>query len=609
MTAEDAQSASAYQDAERFLKTQVDVLRSRRMAERVIAELRLVDNDNFINAMRVKLPDAEEGTLVVRRREAALKALGDNLVVFLPADSRVVSISFTSPDPKIAARIANTYSGNFMRYNVERRFDSSSYARDFLGGQLRESEVRLQRAERDANAYARSIGLIRTPNQNSRDKSDESQTITTASLIQLNTALIDARARRIEAQSKWNSIANAPDNAISDVVGNKAIQDLYAQRALADAQLQSMLSTRQEDYPGVAPLREQVRAVDRQIASLASGIRLSIRNDYRSAARQEAALSSQVAGLKSETLTEQDRSVRYNILAREVDTSRELYNNLLQRFREVSAEAGITNNNVLLIDSASVPVRPSSPRPLLNLALAILAGLGISGIFIFLREQLDDRVRNPAELESKLGLKLMGLTPKVGENENPLELIDKPFESLTESFYALRANLQFSAPGGTPSLLFITSAQPAEGKSTTSYGIARSIAQSGKRTILIDCDLRRPSVHKVVEMENEVGDFGADWTSRYCGGSPGHNLENMDVMTSGPLPPSPKELLASPEFMEMCANLTARYDHVIIDGPPVLGLADAPIYRRGLAFTRSSSSRQVWRIAALQRRAAPVACA
>lgn len=575
LDSQDASPNAAYQDADRFLRTIVDVLRSERMAERVAEELNLFEGDAFFEIMQVDPPEDEGPQQELARRELILDTINDNLSINLPTDSRVVTVSFTSPDRAFSARFANTFVTNFLRYNIERRLDRTVYARDFLSQQLEDARQRLERAEREANDYARSTGLVRLP---ATVPGGDDTTITTINLATYNQALNDARTARVAAQTRWNQVSQVSPFAIVEVVNNKALQDLISARAVVNAQVEAELVNKQRTHPTVVPLLRQQEEYDSQIATLASGIRNSIRNEYRIAQERENDLQGRVSALTTATQGERDTSVQLNTLNREVDTSRQLYDALLQRYQEMSAEANITSNNVQQIDVAEPPIEPSSPRVLLNVALGLLAGIALSALYVFLREQMDDRIHSPDELQSKLGLKLLGVTPLLPKGESPVEKLQDPKTALSESLYSVRTALQFATPEGRPKRLMVTSAQASEGKSSMSYGIARTFAESGKSVLLIDCDMRKPTVHRNLDISNRHGliellggDKSYDEVIQATG------IENFSAIPLGQIPANPTDILASRQFSEALDVLNERFDLLMVDAPPVLGLADAVI--------------------------------
>lgn len=580
LASQEAATGGEWQDAERMLKTHVDVLRSRRMAQRVAGELGLFDDaDGFFARMDVT-PTTLAAKPGAAQRELVLRTMAENLDIVLPDESRVVTIAFNSPDADFAARVANIYAASYQRYNVDRRLGATGYARDFLSRQIEEARARLEKAERDANDYARAVGLVRTaPGAAGLPE----PSITAVDLGNDNNALAAARDARIAAQSKWALVSGAPDMAIGDAISNQAMQHLIASRAEVEAELQAQLADKKATHPAILPLRGRLAEYDAQIAQLAGGIRRSVRDAYMMASRREAELQARVNALKGRTQTERDDEVELNTLMREVDTSRQLYDGLLQRYREMSAEANITTNNVQQIDEAIAPVRPSSPRPLLNLALAAIVGLMVSAVIVFLREQADDRLNTPGAIEDKLGLKLLGVTPALPKGADPVAAVLDPDaaagQPLAEAFTSLRTALMFAGPGGLPPRLLVSSTEAGEGKSSTALGIARSAADGGRRVLLIDCDLRRPSLHEMLDLPAAPGltDALAELATGASRPAIFTCTPRLDVLPAGTRPNVATDVLGSPRLVDLLDHLGREYDLLVLDGPPVLGLADVPI--------------------------------
>ena len=306
-------------------------------------------------------------------------------------------------------------------------------------------------------------------------------------------------------------------------------------------------------------------------------VRESIRAEYTGALSAEQALRQQVRTLQGATLAEQDLSVRYNTLAREADTNRSLYEGLLQRYRELNAAAGISASNIAIIDQADPPLSPSSPNLIYNLIIGCVLGLGMAGGLVFLRDQMDDRIRVPEDVEAKVGVPLLGVIP-LETDVGPVSALDDPRSPVTEAYNSLRGSLFYSTPDGLPGVLLVTSAQASEGKTTSSLAVARSMALAGKRTLLIDADLRRPSVHRLTGTDNTRG-----LTTLLTSREPASGVillsahANLSLMVSGPVPPSPTELLSSARMAAILEEVSRSFDIVIIDSAPVLGLADSPI--------------------------------
>lgn len=582
LNTEDSEPTASTLDAERFLQTQLDIIRSRALATRVAESLNLFANDSFLIAMQVEPSDVLIGALDAResKRERVLQVIENNLAVELPRESRIATISFTSPDPVLARRIANSYAENYITSNLKRRFDTSAYTRAFLDEQLVQTKQKLEESEREMIAYARGAQLIdASAGAGGSGDSSGPRSLTTSSLVQLNTSYSEARAARVAAQQRWQQASATPLLSLPEVLTNPAIQDLNRKRAELSAEYQQNLQRRKEEFPEMRQAKAQIVELDQEIARLASSIRNSIRDQYQTAVKQEQALSTNVDQLKMATLNEQDRSIRYNILKREVDTNRTLYDGLLQRFKEVSAAAGITTNNISVIDVADTPIKPVSPRMGLNLMIAGLGGIGLALLLAFAREKFDDSIRVPDDVNRKLGLSFLGSIPMLASNDTPMEALSDQRSAFSEAYFALRTMLELSSPTGLPRSILLTSSRQAEGKSTTSFAVARNFAQIGRRVLLIDGDLRKPSLHRTLNVSNAEGGFAnllaqqkkPEEVVRPSG------YDNLDFIPCGPLPPSPAELLAGPALSQVLADLTQRYDLVVIDGPPVMGFADSPL--------------------------------
>jgi len=576
----DDQSAelSKATDVERFLNTQVDIMRSRGLAERVARRLQLIGGERFYAAMEVAAPDQSMNE--AERREQAIKLLQDNLTVTLPRNSRIATVSFSSADPDLAAKIANAFAEEFIQANLQRRFDSSAYARNFISEQLEEARVRLESSEREVNAYARNAGLIRTRDTSSGDEKgagdSAANSVTTSSLMQINAAANTAKADRIAAEGRWRAIQAAPLLASQPVLANPTVQNLMTSKAELEAELKKNRERYLDDHPSIQQGEAQLATVSQQLNAVANNVRNSIRADYNAAVAAEQRLSSQVTELQGATLAEQDRAVRYNTLAREADTNRSLYDGLLQRFRELNAASGIATSNLAIIDRADRPLEPSSPNLIVNLALALIAGIGVAALVVFVRDQMDDLVRIPEDVEEKIQLPLLGIVPNVEGDDPAVELAD-PKSAISEAYGSLRGALLYSTRAGLPKILVVTSAQPTEGKSTSAFAVASGFARMGRKVLLIDADMRRPSVHHRIGNDNRRG-----LSSLLVSDDPAGSaivkaaLPNLDLLPSGPIPPSPTELLTSPRMAGLLDEFAGQYDLVMVDSPPVLGLADAP---------------------------------
>lgn len=573
------QVANSGWDTDRFLQTQVDVLKSRALAERVMKRLRLEGNTSFYAQMETALPTAEAPPAAVREMTMAL--LRGNMEVKLPRNSRIAIITFESTSARLSAEVANAFAEEFIQASLQQRYDSSAYARTFVSGQLQDAKLRLEESEQNLNVYARKAGLIRPRDMSVNSKGEPvgsgASSVTSASLMQLNTAAAEARANRIAAEARLQALNSKPLLTDRETLQNSAVQTLFTQRAEVEARLQDELTRRLDGHPAVQQLRARLKVVNSQLNQAAQNMRDAARADFEAASATESQLQAQVDALKSATLAEQDRAVQYNLLALEAETNRALYDGLLQRYKELNAAAGISTSNIAIIDRADPPAGPSSPNLFKNLAFALLGGLGLAALASFLRSQFDDIVRVPEDVESKLDLPLLGVVPFARGTTLTEELGD-PKSAICESYNSLRSALLYSTSQGLPKTLLVSSSQPAEGKTTTSCELARGLARMGRRVLLVDVDLRRPALHRQFDLENTIGlsslltrQDRLDQVIRSSG------QDNLEVITSGPIPPSPTELIASVQMEQLVEEMTERYDVVIFDSPPILGLADAPL--------------------------------
>lgn len=578
---EDVSPSESLVQGEEFFQTQYGLLRSRSLAERVIESQGLARSDQALEALGVEL-SAFNGTaseLAGRRRRAAIAALQDNLRVAPVRGSRLVTVGYDNPDPAVAARIANAFAENFIQANLDRKFESSAYARQFLEERIAQTKSRLEDAERQLVAYAANQQIINiSESGDSGSDTGTSQSLTSNNLVSINNALAKAREERLAAEQRWRSASGSALMTLPEVIQNPSIQRLTEQRALLDAEYQQKLGLFQPDYPEMVRLRSQIEEADEQIETIAGNIRTSIRNQYQVALNQENSLRAEVGRLTGDVLDLRDRSIQYNILQRELDTTRTLYEGLLQRYKEVGVTGGVTANNISIVDLATPPTKPSEPNLLLNVLLASLLGLGFGVVLALVLEALDETVATPDDAENKLGVPVLGVVPLLDKGQTAAEALANIRSPFSEAYYSLRTALQFSTPDGAPGSLLISSARPAEGKSTTAYAIALNLARVGKRVLLVDGDLRNPSMHRMVGVENERGMSnllsGAGDLMALAQRTP---QDNLLFIPCGPLPPNPAELWGGERMGEFLRETREHFDHVVIDGPPVLGFADSPL--------------------------------
>lgn len=567
-----------------FLTTQYELLKSRALAERVANELqidartaeRLRSNtwwQRATAALRAEGDDdgngeGDDASDELATLGAATGIVRSGLTVEPVRNSRLVRVHYDSTLPAFSARVVNAVADGFISSAIERKFDASSYATRYLEEQLALMKGRLEESERSLVEFATRENIV--------SASDSGQSLEEQNLGALNASLAAAQNERIAAQAAWSQVSGG-GSLPAGAIANSILNTLNQQRAQLNAQYQQQLQTYKPEYPAMVALQGQIDEVERQIEQERASVRAAIRAEYDAAQSRENMLVEQLAALRTSALDVDNRSIDYNILRREVDTNRQLYDGLLQRYKEIGVAGGVGSNNISIVDRGMVPSGRFKPNLPLNLAIGLMLGLMLGVLVAFVLEFLDDTIKSPEDIEQHLRLAVLGVIPHLRKQTVQAALAD-PRSAFSESYRSVRTALQFSTDGGVPRTLLVTSASASEGKSTTALTLARNFAQLGKSVLLVEADLRNPSLHRVMGMRAEAG-----LSSLLAGAASIQKVvnktddERLDVILAGPLPPNPAELLSGSRMLSMLSVAAQKYDQVIIDGPPVLGIADAPI--------------------------------
>jgi len=558
-----------------FFQTQYGLLKSWSLAQRVAQAENLGSDPALLKALGARRSRLRPGA---GSNDWVVGFLQRGLGVFPVRDSRLVRLTFDSPDPTLSARIANAFADNFIASNLQRRFDASSYARNFLEQQLAQLKAKLEDSERQLVAYATQQQIIQVAEPNPGKDAPPPQSLSATNLGAVNSDLTAAKANLVQVTERYRAALAAPGFAAPELLADPTITELRQEQVKLTIQYNDQLKVYKPDYPDMLQLKGQLDDVTRQLAAAADTIRGSLKTQLNAAQQQVNALQGQVEGLKGTVLDERNREIQYNILQREVDTTRTLYDGLLERYKEIGVAGGITTNNISIVDRARTPGGPSKPQPAHNLMVAGVTGLGAGVLLAFLLEALDQAVRKPADVESKLGLPVLGTVPLLQKGLQPMEALTDLRSPFSEAYHSIRSNLAFATNDGAPRVLAITSARPEEGKSTTAFALSQGFARAGLRVLLVDLDLRNPSQHKVLGIDNRVGASNLlTGAVRLQGAVQPTDWPNLFLIPSGPLPPSPAELLIGPRLVAFIKEAMEHFDIVILDGPPVMGLADAPL--------------------------------
>jgi capsular exopolysaccharide synthesis family protein len=586
------------------LRTQIEMLKSRTLAERVIDEMGLHKRsasaglpDGSATVAAGALPGAEPpadapsgmGKLFANfsqlmnpsiedeltlGREDTVAAFQQSVTIAPVRNSRLVQVQVLNSNAELAARIANQMAKTFIAINLERKLESSVYARQFLEDQIRQTKAKLEESERVINDYAKRNAIL-----NLGDKTSAS----TQNFVDFSAALARAEQDRFKAEAQYDEVRLSPESA-PRVLDNLAVQAYKEQKAKLEAEYAKNLAVFKPEFPAMLQAKAQINELQARIDAEVQTVLRSIKGQFEAAKRQEELLRNRVSQTRNEVLVVQDRSVDMNLLQRELDTNRQVYDSLLQRLKEVSVTGGLTTNNLSVVDEAKTPLYPHSPRPTINLGLGLVLGLFVGMLAALLREQLDDSIKHSDEVETFFGLPLLGWIPRTEQLRSSTEAValqahTDPRGGFAEAYRSMRTALQFSTPEGAPKRIMVTSCGKSEGKSTTALALAINFAQLGQQVLLIDADMRKASLHKSLRMPNDRGLsnlLSSDLSIE--GFVEPSQVPNLSVLLSGPTPPDPVELLSGPKFLSLLEEAqSVGFSQVIIDGPPLLGIADAVV--------------------------------
>ena len=568
-----------------FFQTQYELLASRALAERVVTTLALssdpafnVKNPSLVDVIKDVVlgsegqSDSVEELSQEDRTRSATDRLSRIMLLAPVRGSRIVKVNIDHPNPAMSQKIANGYAEVFIANNLDRRFEATSYARKFLEERLQQLKIRLEASEKQLVKYAEDQGIIRF---------DDNKNLSASDMEVTNKKLAESRSERIKKELLWKQAQGTNGLGLKEILDSDAIKSNRKLRTELAAEYEQKLAVYKPAFPLMVQLRNQIKELDRQVKVEVSAIKQSIEATYLAAKQEEEELLQSLETSKAEVVDQRNRSIQYNIIQREVDTNRSLYDGLLQRYKEIGVAGGVAANNVSIVDKAMKPLFPRTPNLLLNLGLALFVGLVLGGAAAFGLDFLDDSFKSPEDVEREFSLAVIGVIPKPRDGHVLEQELMDARSDLAEAYRSLRTGLQFSTSDGLPRSLLITSSQPGEGKTTTVISLAKSLAQIGLKVLLIDSDLRNASIHKRLHCNNEVG------LSSYLSGAKqpeevvqATDTEGLVLMSSGPLPPNPAELLTGSRMPSLLTLAGESFDIVLIDGPPIMGLADAPLLSR-----------------------------
>jgi len=577
------------------LDTEVRILQSDLMALQVIRQLNLDKRPEFGGS------DRKQANLVAdplqsdsNRTSALLGSFRGNLKVTLIPNTRVMEIHYSSTDPQLAASAVNTLAATYVEQNFKTKFESTMQASDWLSKQLVDLQMKVETSQEKLVRYQREHEILGT---------DEKQNIITAKLDELNKEMTVAESDRMQKEAVYRQTESNDPVAIAAAIisdgpgtaGGGLLDKLHDQQASLRIQVAELSTQFGPSYPKVEQLDNQIKEIDHQLQLETSKAVDHLKQRYLAALQRETMLRAAFDKQKQEANKLNESAIEYSILKRDVDSNRTLYEGLLEKLKEAGVTAGLRSNNFRIINAARVPSSPSEPNIPRNLSFALVLGV-ISGIGLaFMLENMDNTVRTPEQAQSISGLPSLGMIPLGSKSVHGAsgkrlaltpakEVVEtvtqiRPQSQMAESYRALRTSLLLSNLGAPPKVIMVTSARPQEGKTTTSINTAIVLAQKGVRVLLVDADLRRPSVHKALGMGPRSGLSnvltGSATLQQTITTSP--ILPNLLIIPAGTPPPNPAELLASSNMRDLIAELRQQFDHIVIDTPPTLSVTDAVV--------------------------------
>jgi len=580
-------------DYQLTLDTQTRILESDAITLATAKELQLDKEPAFMPGKQSPADPLAAPVADPRQEAALIGFIHGGLQITQVPKTRILEIRFTNSDPQLAARVVNTLINVYIEQNFKTRFESAMQTSDWLSKQLSDLQLKVEASQEKLVRYQREHGILGI---------DEKQNIVTQKLDELNRELTEAEADRIQKEARYRLIANGNAELLSNMDSTSLLSKLHAQEVDLKTQIAQAEVHLGPAHPHIIELNSQLKLVQKASQGEVDKLAGRIKSEYLTAAQRESMLRAAMDQQKQQANTLNESAIEYTLLRRDVDSNRQLYEGLLQRLKEASVSAGLRSSNIRIVDPARVPLSPARPDRRRNVMLALAMGLVGGVVLAFVLESLDNTVRTPEQAQQLSGIPPLGiipamnsdsairrLTPKVlaalpaekkGEalgEEVELASHNRPRSDVAESYRALRTSILLSASGAPPKVILVTSALPQEGKTTTSINTAIVLAQNGAKVLLVDADMRRPSVHRVFGVNSKVGlsTLLAGSTSFEESTLTSSDVPNLTLLPAGPQPPQPAELLHSESMKRSLTQWREQYDHIVIDSPPALSVTDS----------------------------------
>ena len=578
-------------DVENYMETQSKILTSETLGLQTIRNRALSGQSEYLSADSSSEAVAT-GDLANQRRPPELAAFLSSLSVRRVSNSRLMDVSFEATDPNLAAQIVNAHVKNFIEQNRRSHYEATTSATAWLTDQLDELRIKVKNAEDARLDYER---------KNQIWELDDKRNITSQRLGQISGEFINTQSERMKKQALYEFAKSADPNVVPLLRESGNVQELLKKRGDLNVQYDDALNQYGPNFPKVLRMQSQLKDLDVNIEREKKAVVARLESEYREAQQREDLLARTLEQQKAEANLMSERMVQYNMLKRDAEANKALYDGLLTKLKEAGISAALQSSNIRVVDPAMIPSSPSRPAKARNVALAFLVGL-VGGIGLaLLREYMDNTVKTPDDIENLARLPSLAVVPAFFESngnsrrgrllagiatnghERPVELVAQhlPKSQMSEAFRALRTSLLLSQADRPPQVVLVTSALPREGKTTAAANLAVTLAQLGDRTLLIDADLRKPGIGRLLGLGN--GKYAG--LSSYLAGVSSLDLvtlqhpaiPNLSAIPTGPLPPNPADLLSSHRLAEAISELRSKFKFIVIDTPPIMAATDAVI--------------------------------
>jgi len=582
------------EDPSTRLTSQVEILKTDAVAWDTIKRLRLDQKVSFTGNGLLGGPNDDIDHVAPVRRMRLLEAFESRFRVKLLPKTEIIELRFRDKDPVLAAQIANTIADDYIGVSLRHKYSTTMQASDWLATQLNGLKLNVEEAEQKYASYQKDKGIILTsggglssPSRGDNPASNGSNTVLDK-LEETNHALSAAESDRIVKEARFRTAQTHDPELLSTLSPTPSgpsatLGALRSQQVQLKAELAKQSAYYGPAYPSVVQLSKQVAEVDEAIKAEIQRVAENAKNDYVQALKTEQMLTASLETQKLAAYRTNEDSIKLEVLQRDAEASRDTYEDVLKKLKVAGVLAGLKATNMTVVDPANVPAKPAEPQRMLMIAVALFGGLLLGIAASFGAEALDSTIRTPEEVESLCMLTSLGIIPlnrqgMSGKKTQPI-MLSQPQSQTAEAFRCLRTAILLAAPDSAPKIIVVTSGLPKEGKSTASVNIALVMAQKGSRVLLVDADLRRPTIHHKLGIINSAQGF----SGALSGADPGsstttlNELPTLSVLPAGTRPPNPSELLDSCRMRELMRMWSSQYDHVVFDCAPVLGMTDSVV--------------------------------